>query len=873
MDLAGFYTWFTGTLDGKRPYRRAGFVMATAVAHGLAAYLASAWTRDASNISVIWPANGILLAALLISTEARTRFEVTAACFVFGAAAYLANGDPWTNSLIFPAINVSAGLISAHLLGLVCGRRPLDFAKPWTVSRFVAVCAGVPLFSAAAGALVVVGGLRDAYDVVFVNWYLSDTLGILVLTPAILLIWQQPRLAGPAPSARDIVRHFLLLTGVSLIVFVQSSVPLLFLIIPVTVLIAFRLGPQYAAMGTLWLTALSLVCTYQTMGPAALMGDPTTRIWVIQLFCFVNLLTSLAVAAEIADRDRLRSELMRVSMLADDRRRLLDSALEAMSQGICLFDSEGRIAVRNSRFLEIYGLTKIEARVGTSLAALLAKCRAAGVIPKHDGMTIDLSVDSDIEQQLMDGRHIRISQRVMPEGSVICTYTDFTMEKRVEGELLHRTLHDVLTDLPNRRLLVDRIEKALAAAKRGRDVAVMLIDIDDFKSINDTLGHVVGDELLRVVARRLVSCVREADTVARLGGDEFALLLSGTDKLSGTDAGAVAQRILDEIRKPIEIDGKPIRIGMSIGIAKPPADGATIDEILKAADVALYKAKHTGRGRFAFFDAAEDALACSARRLESELRRAVEEKEFRIVYQPIKSGGTGEIAALEALIRWHHPELGLISPAEFIPLAERNGLICEIGDWVLEEACRDAARLPSNIRISVNLSRVQVCDPQFVSRVSETLSRTGLPAERLEFEVTETAVIQDEENARKVLQELRALGISAAIDDFGVGQSALSCLKSLPIGRIKIDRSFINDLASDHKARSVFVAIVSLAKSLGIKTTAEGIETEHQRIIAALAGCDHLQGFLLGRPVSFDELALSTDVTSASSQQPRRARG
>lgn len=863
MDLAGFYTWFTGVRDGKRLRRRAGFVMTTAMAHGTAVYLAAAWTRDASDISVIWPANGILLAALLIAPRDRTRFEIAVACFVFGAAGYLGNGDPWSNALAFPVINVSECLVSAYLLGLVCGRRPLDFARPWTVSRFVAVAAGVPLFSAAAGALVAAGGLRDGYDMLFVNWYLSDTLGILVLTPAILLIWQQPRLAVPTPSGEEIARHFLLLTGVSLIVFVQSSVPLLFLIIPVSVLIAFRLGPQYAAMGTLWLTALSLVCTYQVMGPAALMGEPTTRIWIIQLFCFVNLLTSLAVAAEIADRDRLRGELMRVSALADDRRRLLDSAMEAMSQGICLFDSDGRIALRNSRFLEIYGLTRPEARIGTSLVSLLEKCQAAGAIPKDGGALLDLSVDCDIEQQLTDGRHIRISQRVMPEGSVICTYTDFTMEKRVEGELLHRTLHDVLTDLPNRRLLVERIKKALTAAKRGRDVAVMLIDIDDFKSINDTLGHVAGDELLRVVARRLVGCVREADTVARLGGDEFALLFSGNDQLSSTDAGTVAQRILEEIRKPIEIDGKPVRIGMSIGIARPPADGTTVDEILKAADVALYKAKRTGRGRFAFFDAAEDAMACSARRLESELRRAVEEKEFRVVYQPITSGGTGEIAALEALIRWHHPELGLISPAEFIPLAERNGLISEIGDWVLEEACRDAARLPSDIRISVNLSRVQVCDPHFVSRVSETLARTGLPAARLEFEVTETAVIQDEENARKVLQELQALGITAAIDDFGVGQSALSCLKSLPIGRIKIDRSFISDLASDHKARSVFVAVVSLAKSLGIKTTAEGIETEHQRIIAALAGCDHLQGYLLGRPMSFDELGLGTDAASA----------
>jgi EAL domain-containing protein (putative c-di-GMP-specific phosphodiesterase class I) len=293
----------------------------------------------------------------------------------------------------------------------------------------------------------------------------------------------------------------------------------------------------------------------------------------------------------------------------------------------------------------------------------------------------------------------------------------------------------------------------------------------------------------------------------------------------------------------------------------------TTDEILKSADVALYKAKRNGRGNFAFFDAAEDAGACSARRLESELRRAVEDKEFRVVYQPIRHGTDGNVAALEALIRWHHPELGTISPAEFIPLAERNGLISEIGDWVLDQACRDAMRLPPDVKISVNLSRVQVSDPAFVKRVSETLQRTGLAPDRLELEVTETAILHNEVSACAVLLDLQALGVSVAIDDFGVGQTALSCLKSLPIGRIKIDRSIIDDLATDAKARSIFVAVVSLAKSLGIKTTAEGIETEQQRIIAALAGCDHLQGYLLGRPQDIEGLALHADSGSSKNER------
>jgi len=845
MVLAGFGRW-------DRAPRSAVFLVGTLLAYGLAVYLAIAWTRNVTNVAAIWPANGILLAALLSTPAQAMRNRLVVGCFFASALALMLNGDPWATVVAFPFIGVTECVLAFHLLRSTSGRR-IDFTKARTVVAFVAVCIAAPLLPSAAGALVAAQVFAADYRQALTTWYLSDMLGLLVLTPAILLLWPRTHTAEAAPSSVDVTRHFLLLGGASVIVFVQSSVPLLFVLIPISILIAFRLGPRYAAIATLWLTIASLTCTYQGWGPASLMEDAATRLWVVQLFCFVNLLTSLVVAAEVADRERLRGELERVSMLASERHHQLHTALDAMSQGVCLFDSRSRVIVRNARFLEIYGLSEEAVPPGTPLRKLMAVCQTAGAVPSRDGCVVELNIDNDIEQQLTDGRHIRINQRVLSDGGVICTYTDFTTEKQAEVELLHRTLHDVLTGVPNRRLLVPRIDAALEA-QRGGDArcAVMLIDVDYFKSINDSLGHAAGDELLRVVAERLCGCVRNTDTVARLGGDEFAVLLTeGEQKL---EPDAVARRILDAIKKPIYIEGKLVRVGMSIGIASPLKDGNTTDDILKAADVALYKAKRNGRGNFAFFDVNADAGACSARRLESELRRAVEEKEFRIVYQPIKNGGSGDVAAIEALIRWHHPELGLVPPAEFIPLAERNGLIGEIGDWVLDQACRDAARLPSDVKISVNLSRVQISDPGFAKRVSEVLARTGLRPERLELEVTETAILHDELNACKVLSDLEALGVSIAIDDFGVGQSALSCLKSLPIGRIKIDRSFINDLATDAKARSIFIAVVSLAKSLGIKTTAEGIETEQQRIIAALAGCDHLQGYLLGRPQDLERI-------------------
>ena len=870
MQLAGIYTTLIGAVRPARAPRRALFLAGTTLAYGLAVYLALAWTRNSSSVAAIWPANGILLAALLGARDDATRYRLAGSCLLANALAVALNGDPWAAVVAFPLIGVAECMIAYHLLRSKSGRR-VDFTKAWTAVAFVVVCAAAPLLPSAVGALIVTQVFAADYWQALTTWYLSDVLGLLVLTPPILLLWPRARSAGPAPKNEDVVRHFLLLVGASLVVFVQSAVPLLFLLIPISVLIAFRLGPRYAAMATLWLTVVSLTFTYQEWGPAALMEDETTRIWVVQLFCFVNLLTSLAVAAEVADRDRLRNELERVSTQASDRHRQFHAALDAMSQGVCLFDRRSRVVVCNNRFLEIYGLTEEAVPPGSSLADLMAVCRSAGVMPERASNTVDLNVDNDIEQQLVDGRHIRISQRVLSDGGVICTYTDITVEKQAEIELLHRTLHDVLTGVPNRRLLVERIDAALVAAETGKGCAVMLIDIDYFKSINDSMGHAAGDELLRVIAERLSACVRESDTVARLGGDEFAILLrEGEHKI---DASAVARRILDAIKKPIYIEGKLVRAGMSIGIAKPPVDGTTTDEILKAADVALYKAKRNGRGDFAFFDADADARVCSARRLESELRRAVEEKEFRIVYQPIKKGGSGEVAAIEALIRWHHPELGLVPPAEFIPLAERNGLISEIGDWVLDRACCDAARLPSNVKISVNLSRVQISDPGFASRVTNILARSGLSPERLELEVTETAILHDELNACKVLSDLQALGVSIAIDDFGVGQSALSCLKSLPIGTIKIDRSFINDLATDAKARSIFVAVVALAKSLGIKTTAEGIETEQQRIIAALAGCDNLQGYLLGRPQDLERIVLEAASVASDVELPLELAG
>lgn len=835
-----------------RTHRDLNVVAMTVLAYAVAVYLAVSVTRNAASVAVIWPANGILLAGLLSCRRQSGKFGLMAAALPFGFAGFFANGDPWGVALAFPLINIAESALAYYLLRMACGSRVV-FARVWVLAHFAAICFVTPILPATVGALLSVHAFGAEWNMALTTWYLSESLGLLVLTPAIVLMRDKPRRFEKPAELRVVASHAALMVAVSAIVFAQSSVPLFFLVIPVSVLIAFRLGSRYAAAATLWLTFVSVVATSAGWGPATLMEEGS-RVWLAQLFCFVNLLTSLGVAAELAERDRLRHELELMSRLASDQRQQLDGALEAMSQGVCLFDRKGRVSVRNNRFLEIYGLPPDAIPPGTPLDKLKAACVAAGASLGRDIAAADLVADSDVEQKLLDGRFIRIGQRVLADGGVICTYTDFTAEKRAEDELLHRTLHDPLTGLPNRSLLVSRIDQVMASPGRGAGRAVMLIDVDHFKSVNDNHGHAAGDTLLKVIAERLRSALRDSDTVARLGGDEFAILLAHADHPS--DAAVVARRIQEKVSEAIVIEGRVMRVGLSIGIARPPVDGATTDDILKSADIALYRAKRSGRNKFAFFDAAADATVCSARRLESELSRAVEENELCVVYQPIVTGASGEVAAYEALVRWEHPELGVISPADFIPLAERNGMIVKIGDWVLERACNDATRMPPDVKVSVNLSRVQVSDADFVGRVKHILERTGLPPARLELEITETAIIDNEEHALRVLEELTAFGVSIALDDFGVGQSALSCLRDLPINRIKIDRSFIDDLPTDPKARSIFVAMAAMARALGMKTTAEGIETEQQRVIAALAGCDHLQGYLLGRPQSIERLSL-----------------
>jgi diguanylate cyclase (GGDEF)-like protein len=423
--------------------------------------------------------------------------------------------------------------------------------------------------------------------------------------------------------------------------------------------------------------------------------------------------------------------------------------------------------------------------------------------------------------------------------------------------------HDPLTKLPNRALFHDRIEQALARLDRGHGFAVLCLDLDRFKIVNDTLGHPIGDGLLRAVAERLQACVREGDSVARLGGDEFAIIVLDNDDPTAVDA--LAARIIESIAAPYQIEGHQISIGTSIGMALAPIDGTAPYELLKKADTALYGAKANGRGTSCFFEESMNAALHARRDMEMGLRQALAHDEFQMNYQPLVDARSHRVTGFEALIRWHHPEKGLISPDAFIPTAEASGLIGAIGEWTLRRACLDAMAWPDEVKIAVNLSPSQFKDRNLVPKVRAALDASGLPAHRLELEITESVLLNDSTTVLAILHEIKALGVQIAMDDFGTGYSSLSYLRSFPFDKVKIDRSFIKDLPNDHNAMAIVRAIVGLSLSFGMSVTAEGVETDTQAVQLALEECDHLQGFLFSRPIpAADVPALIESLTAVA---------
>jgi diguanylate cyclase (GGDEF)-like protein/PAS domain S-box-containing protein len=452
---------------------------------------------------------------------------------------------------------------------------------------------------------------------------------------------------------------------------------------------------------------------------------------------------------------------------------------------------------------------------------------------KADGALIDLAIYS---------RELTYAERP----AVLLALMDITERKRAEARLAFMAQHDGLTGLPNRNLLRQQVDEMLLHGRRSSDkVALLMLGLDNFKSVNDTLGHAVGDKLLRGVAKRLRSTLREDDALARLNSDEFAIVQSGLTRPE--DAVLLAKRLLEAIADPYLLDGHSVVIGASIGIAMAPGDGDDSEKLLKSADMALSRAKLDARGTFAFFEAALDAKAQSRRKIEVELRDAIQNDVLRPYYQPLVDLQSGRITGFEALVRWPHAERGMVSPAEFIPVAEETGLINPLGGLMLRRACLDAATWPDDVRVAVNLSPLQFRSGNLLSVVTDALRHSGLPARRLELEITETLLLEKSAQVLATLHALRSLGVRISMDDFGTGYSSLSYLRSFPFDKIKIDQSFVRDLGANREAQAIIRSIVSLGKGLGVIITAEGVETEAELSCLRAEGCDEGQGFLFSK--------------------------
>jgi diguanylate cyclase (GGDEF)-like protein/PAS domain S-box-containing protein len=555
----------------------------------------------------------------------------------------------------------------------------------------------------------------------------------------------------------------------------------------------------------------------------------------------------LAEAGLIKKSEELRRANMR-----------FDAALNNMSQGLCMYDAEQRIVVANKRFAEIYGLSPEQIRAGLTVTQLVEYRIANGSYQGSVEEYVEriFREDADIQTHA-GGRVVSIQRQQLPDGSVLTTHEDITDRRQSEAKVAFMAHHDLLTGLANRTFFMEKIEEAGARLRRrGEAFSVFMLDLDRFKDVNDSLGHPAGDALLKEMAQRLRSSLRETDVLARLGGDEFAILQGG-EAPQRDSAIMLAVRINEVVARPFELEGRRVTIGTSIGIALAPQDGVDPDDLLKKADLALYRTKSQGRNGFNFFDANMTAEADARHQLENEMREGIARNEFELFYQPMYEAETREMRGAEALVRWRHPEKGLIPPDRFIPLAEDTGLIVQLGGWILQKACTDAAAWPDHVKVAVNLSSMQFRKGDLFDIILCALVESGLPPERLEVEITESVLLENEANYSTLLQQLKNIGVAIVLDDFGTGYSSLGYLTKFPVDKIKIDKSFTQGLIARAECAAVIASVLTLARGLDIATTAEGVETEDQYDMLRAAGVNFVQGYLFCRPCPASQLSFA----------------
>jgi diguanylate cyclase (GGDEF)-like protein/PAS domain S-box-containing protein len=583
--------------------------------------------------------------------------------------------------------------------------------------------------------------------------------------------------------------------------------------------------------------------------------DSTLAAWRSQTRFFISMaILSLLVTVLVLYlifRQMIRQHRLAQRQLAVEKQRL-DTAVSHMSQGLLLFDSSQQLIICNRRYIEMYGLSRDVVKPGCTFRELLRHRKDTGsfhgdVERYCDGVLRNNRNSTTMVVDTADGRLIQIKNEPVPGGGWLATHEDVTERVRAEERITHLAHFDALTDLPNRVSFRECVEHRLSRGNLENRFAILYIDVDEFKAINDSLGHHVGDELLKCIASRLRGCAGPNDLVARLGGDEFAIVKAEIGE--PVNLVPFVENVQRAIRSSIDCCGHEVTTDASIGIAVAPDDGVSLDQLVKNADLAMYDAKSSGRRTYRFFTSEMGARMRARRALELDLRQAIIAGDFEVHYQPLVDLASNAVTGCEALLRWNHRERGMVSPAEFIPLAEETGLITELGDWVLGKACADAVSWPEHVMLAVNVSPVQFKSKTLPLKVAAALARSGLAACRLELEITEAVLIRDDEEALTTLHQLRQLGVRISLDDFGTGYSSLSYLQRFPFDKIKIDRSFINDICEAGGSSPIVQAVVAMALARSMSTTAEGVETEAQRKMLHELGCTQMQGFLFSPAV------------------------